>query len=194
MSRNVDGEFEMVLGNKQLLSLFFLVVVLFAVFFSLGYMVGRSVGPGTTQAAQPPATAEPASSPSSSPSPLQPPAPERAEASLGGAEQTQPARGEPSPASSDAPAAAPAPPVEVQPPPAMVARDMHLQIAAVRVRQDADALAQTLVKKGYRAQVNGDTRDGWYRVVLGPFPSEKAAQDMKTQLGRDGFGAILKRP
>ena len=40
MPRNADGEFEMVVGNRQLLSLLFLVVVLFAVFFSLGYMVG----------------------------------------------------------------------------------------------------------------------------------------------------------
>ena len=32
------------LGNKQLLSVFFFVVILLAVFFVMGYMVGRSTG------------------------------------------------------------------------------------------------------------------------------------------------------
>ncbi len=44
MSPRQEEEFELVLGNKQLLSLFFLVVVLFGVFFSFGYTVGYSRG------------------------------------------------------------------------------------------------------------------------------------------------------
>jgi DedD protein len=44
MSTREEEEFELVLGNKQLLSLFFLVVVLFGVFFSFGYTVGYSRG------------------------------------------------------------------------------------------------------------------------------------------------------
>ena len=44
MPSREDEEFELVLGNKQLLSLFFVVVVLFAVFFSFGYTVGFSRG------------------------------------------------------------------------------------------------------------------------------------------------------
>lgn len=44
MSPREEEEFELVLGNKQLLSLFFLVVVLFGVFFSFGYTVGYSRG------------------------------------------------------------------------------------------------------------------------------------------------------
>ena len=39
MPSRQDEEFELVLGNKQLLSLFFVVVVLFAIFFSFGYTV-----------------------------------------------------------------------------------------------------------------------------------------------------------
>src|SRR5687767_11711005 len=50
MSRNDStpveaSEFEMVLGNKQLLSVFFIVVVLLAVFFTMGYVVGRNSAP-----------------------------------------------------------------------------------------------------------------------------------------------------
>ena len=39
-----DGEKELVLGNKQLISLFFVVVALCGVFFAMGYMVrGNSI-------------------------------------------------------------------------------------------------------------------------------------------------------
>jgi Flp pilus assembly protein protease CpaA len=38
----MDGEKELVLGNKQLISLFFVVVALCGVFFAMGYMIGRN--------------------------------------------------------------------------------------------------------------------------------------------------------
>ncbi|MDQ6708765.1 MAG: SPOR domain-containing protein [Acidobacteriota bacterium] len=37
-------EQELVLGNKQLLSVFFIVVVLLGVFFTMGYIIGRNTG------------------------------------------------------------------------------------------------------------------------------------------------------
>ena len=45
MPKNEDGEFELILGNRQLLSVFFIVVVLFGVFFTMGYIVGRNNPP-----------------------------------------------------------------------------------------------------------------------------------------------------
>ena len=45
MPRNDDGEFELVLGNRQLLSVFFIVVILLGVFFTMGYIVGRNSAP-----------------------------------------------------------------------------------------------------------------------------------------------------
>src|SRR5260370_17910544 len=42
MRNNETGEFELVVGNKQLLSGFFIVVLLFAVAFAMGYVVGQS--------------------------------------------------------------------------------------------------------------------------------------------------------
>ncbi len=42
MPRNDDGEMELVLGNKQLLSVLFILVVLLGVFFTMGYIVGRN--------------------------------------------------------------------------------------------------------------------------------------------------------
>ena len=186
MSRSDDGEFELVLGNKQLLSLFFLVVVLFAVFFSLGYLVGKSVSPAQTLAAQPPATVNtPASV-----MPALPPLPEPTSAPSAGLPppavvETQPARSEPV-TDTTAPRS--------QPADAVLTRELHLQIAAVRVREDAEALVESLHRKGYKVTLNSQAGDGWYRILLGPFASEHAAQDMKAQLERDGYKSILKRP
>src|SRR3954466_12563823 len=40
-----DNEFELVLGNKQLFSVLFIVFVLLGVFFAMGYVLGRSSAP-----------------------------------------------------------------------------------------------------------------------------------------------------
>src|SRR5205085_9775332 len=48
MPSNDDGEFELILGNKQLLSVFFIVIILLGVFFTMGYIVGRNSGPPDT--------------------------------------------------------------------------------------------------------------------------------------------------
>ena len=40
-----DSPYELVVGNRQLLSAFFLIVILFGVFFALGYIVGRNSSP-----------------------------------------------------------------------------------------------------------------------------------------------------
>ncbi len=188
MARNNEGEFEMILGNKQLLSMFFLVVVLFGVFFSLGFMVGKSVGPGQTLAAQPSAP-EPVPPAETRPSPAPPPAtatpapPRPVEAA-----QTEPVvKFEPPP---PPPKAA----EKTETPAPLVVRDIHLQLAAVRVKEDAEALVESLRKKGYAVQLNSQTRDGWHRVIVGPFPTDRAALDMKAKLEKDGYKSILKKP
>ncbi|MEX2303092.1 MAG: SPOR domain-containing protein [Bryobacterales bacterium] len=61
MASREEEEFELVLGNKQLLSLFFLVVVLFGVFFSFGYTVGY--GRGENSRTREVASAEPVEEP-----------------------------------------------------------------------------------------------------------------------------------
>lgn len=198
MSRNTEGEFELVLGNKQLLSLFFLVVVLFAVFFSLGYMVGKSLSPTPTLAAQPPSSPSPSST--AAPSPLLEPskdgAPARSAEPLPAPTETQPAT-EPVTAVSTAPvetAVTKEAPEQASTAAAVVAREMHLQLAAVRVRDDAQVMVENLKKKGYPVLLNADTRDGWFRVVVGPFASEKVAKEMKVMLEHDGYKSILKKP
>src|SRR5579864_6280465 len=57
MPKNETGEFELVLGNRQLLSGFAVVAILFGVFFAMGYIVGRNSTPSARaadmQASQP---------------------------------------------------------------------------------------------------------------------------------------------
>ena len=211
MPRNTEGEFELVLGNKQLLSLFFLVVVLFAVFFSLGFMVGKSVSPGQTLAAQPSGTPPASSSPSAAPPLPEPgpskevpaPAPPPGERPGPAPAETQPARTEPvavAQAPADRPAAAEAKPQANEPPAspdasaAVIAREMHLQIAAVHVKDDAEVLVENLRKKGYPVVLYPDPRDGWFRVLVGPFANERVAKEMKAMLEHDGYKSILKKP
>src|SRR5690349_10910323 len=55
--RDSDGQYELVVGNRQLLSAFFVVVILFSVFFALGYIVGRNSTPSSKLAAEATASA-----------------------------------------------------------------------------------------------------------------------------------------
>jgi cell division septation protein DedD len=209
MARSEEREFELVLGNKQILSLFFLVVVLFAVFFSLGFMVGKSAGPGQALAAAEPAAAVPAAAndrPSQVAPVLEAPA-SRGDAAPSGlpldyalpdpapgtapVTETWPARTE-AVAAPVPPAAAGTPSAESQA--ALAVRGLHLQVAALRVREDAQALSGTLRNKGYEVLLNEQARDGWYRVLIGPFPDERAAREMRDRLEKDGYKSILRRP
>ena len=48
MRNNETGEFELVVGNGQMLSGFFILALLLAVFFAMGYIVGaREIPAGT---------------------------------------------------------------------------------------------------------------------------------------------------
>ena len=42
MKKNEDGEVELILGNGQLLGVFFIVVILLGLFFGMGYLMGRN--------------------------------------------------------------------------------------------------------------------------------------------------------
>src|SRR5437764_11779178 len=114
MRSNETGEFELVVGNRQLLSGFFIVVLLFAVAFAMGYVVGQN-SPRSTKAmaetSAPPLAPADSVRPSAStaPPPQSAPAPvadtpAAAQAEAPPEPTTQPAR-EP-----DAPAAAELPP------------------------------------------------------------------------------------
>lgn len=185
-----EGEKELVLGNKQLISLFFVVVALCGVFFALGYMMGRPSG----KLAAIPDTASATTTPpvTSSDAKAQEPEPPRETAQA----ETQPASGEPetqpqSPAPAtttqaahDVPAAAPASAPGTTVPEAGAT---YLQVTALR-RTDADSLVKTLREQNFPALVADSSKPDLFRVLVGPYHQTSEVADAKSRLKALGFG------
>ena len=192
MAKNEDGEFELVLGNRQLVSVFLIAVILFGVFFSLGYIVARSsLGPGTivdthAQAARP-TVVEQADKPAASSPP---------------AAQTDSAKPSPVPATTEPPKPAPTPapapetkktsepapaPTFGEPPPGD-----YLQIVATS-RPDAEIISEALAKKGFKMLVAPSPKEGIFRVLVGPLKDKAAVTEARTALEEAGFKSPIVR-
>ena len=183
MRNDESGEFEVVLGNRQLLSGFFIVVVLFGVFFTMGYIVGRNSAPSERAATPPPAA------------PLQADAREPAAGAALPAESVTPpetpGEEEPAPLSSTQPVrqeeAEAAAPGLVEP----GAGDVYLQVMAVR-RPEAEVVAKTLRAKGFRT-VLGQGPNQLVRVLVGPFHDTASLGQAKAGLENAGFHPIVRK-
>ncbi|MGA2736805.1 MAG: SPOR domain-containing protein [Bryobacteraceae bacterium] len=200
MKNNETGEFELVLGNRQLLSGFFIVVILFAVFFVMGYIVGRNSTPqlaasrdqGGGTAATSGARPQPASG--SAPALQTPPAAAEPPKDDAGA---NPPVSEPQPATqaAQAPARKTDPPAPVAPAaPAAVEStpgETYLQVTAVK--QDvAETVAKTLKDKGFPAVLSPGPA-GKTRVLVGPYADLSKLGQAKAELERLGFSPFVKR-
>lgn len=176
MPRNEEGEFELVLGNKQLLSLFFIVVVLLGVFFTMGYIVGRSSSPS-----EPALASAPEAVPRTHPveAPRESPAEARYEPP---SERTVDVR------EADAsPASIPTPPAKERP--LFVepgAGETYLQVMAV-ARPDAELVAEALRKKGLAAVVAAGPTPAFYRVLVGPLSDTASIASARTEIEGAGF-------
>jgi cell division protein FtsN len=206
MPRNEDGEFELVVGNKQLLSIVFILMVVFGVVFSMGYFVGRAnssdapapVAQAANQTSGRPqaAGAEGAAASEATPDASLPP---------GDAKVTTPDTGAtptPVPAAPAAekapPAATPKPVVAATPAPkapatGVQAGQTYLQVAAVRKPQ-AEMLVEVLKEKGFHA-VSSASAPGaeLYRTLVGPLRDASDVAKTKAQLENAGFKPIVKR-
>ena len=221
MSKNEDGEFELVVGNKQLLSIVFILMVLFGVVFSMGYFVGRANVGGDTAAAAAPASGaqgrpdaagpQAASSRPTGEGGLQPGeakfAPPEAGSETPSTVSTTPVASE-VPAAQTAPPAAPveepkAPvaPVRQPEPPRPTASaegpaagETFLQVAAVRKPQ-AQLLVEVLKEKGFHASMYPVTVDGQevYRTLVGPVRGASDLAKTKADLESAGFKPIVKK-
>ncbi len=205
-----DAEFELVLGNKQILSAFFLIVVLFAVFFSLGYSLGHSRGQSEQETASGIKPVEETQGRVRLPDTLleQAPDPEALPSEVPERPASEPMAEDRSPSTSTGAAekADPAPPPEtpIRTPrqrtttTAVLAeaavRGIHLQVAASRVRADAAMMVEELRAKGYPVVLYDGAGDGWYRVLVGPFSDVEAAQPHRERLRADGLDSILRTP
>ncbi|HXA78581.1 MAG TPA: SPOR domain-containing protein [Candidatus Acidoferrales bacterium] len=77
--------------------------------------------------------------------------------------------------------------------PRMVKGSVVLQIAALTHESDALAMADALQQKHFPSFVVTPSTDNFYRVQVGPYQDEKAAESAKSALDHAGFIAIIKR-
>jgi cell division protein FtsN len=217
LAKSDEGEFELILGNRQLISVFLIVVVLLGVFFSMGYIVGRNSaapaaeaahnGGKTVAADSPPAETQPSSSnpPASAQDPPATP-PEKKPA------ETKPAASAPATTHPEEAAPAPAPvkpapvapakskPAAVGPPAAGLASvtnepaaGQYWQVVATS-RPDAEIISEALNKKGFHTLVTPASREGVFRVLVGPFHDGASQAQARTNLEAAGFkNSIIKR-
>ena len=214
-----DGsDTEIALGTRSLLAIFFGLVLICSVFFGLGYSVGRA---GGTRAPERPATETATAAPDShlsKPSPDQSLTPVDTPANIPSDNNTEnpssPSEPRPSSAASTSatpPAPAPSAPAAkstnpfqspvpspattsatMQPAAATLPANFMVQVAAVRVPQDAQILVDALRKHGYSAVVRNDPQDQLLHIQLGPFPARGDAIAMRAKLLSDGYNAVVK--
>jgi cell division septation protein DedD len=212
MRNNETGEFELVVGNRQLLSGFFIVVLLFAVAFAMGYVVGENSrtakaqadngGGSSTMAAtgDPRPQAASAAVPPSAPitnaaQPVDPSTP----TSVGAPPQptTQPSREvqepvrEPEKPKREA-AREPAPEPKHAPPPTIVAEPKagrYLQVLATANQKSAQDMVRSLQDKGMPATMSPGPNN-WIRVLVGPYPDIASMGKAKSELEAAGLKVV----
>lgn len=192
MARNEGGEFELVLGNRQLLSLAAIVVILFGIFFTMGYIVGRNSTPISEAAANAGNVSE------GRPEPMGgrvAPPPEPAAAPDPAPQATQPAQPEPEPAPAPAETQAEPPKQEPAAEPATAAPQTgqtYLQLTAL-ARRDAQIIVDALRKKGFPALL-AEAPNKLFRVLVGPYPDRDSLGKAKSDLEGAGFkNAFVRR-
>ncbi|HML17195.1 MAG TPA: SPOR domain-containing protein [Bryobacteraceae bacterium] len=202
MAKNEEGEFELVLGNRQLLSVFFIVVILLGVFFTMGYIVGRNSAPApeVASAAKPepkpmvvesparqPASPAPATAPSEEPPKAEPAKP--AEKPVTEVVQPEPKTEPEKPKPVEAPKPLEAPKPVAPPAPSgdlPAVGQTYLQLAATTERE-ARLEVDVLRKKGFQSiAAEIPEKRGTFRVLVGPV-AEGGANKMKADLSAAGF-------
>ena len=198
-----------VLESRHLVGLFLGVVLLCGVFFTLGYVMGHSPYGGPVHAAD---ALERSISPVRPPlktaeRDAAPPVPTNNEWDFyakNNDNRLEPAAAPSSPSAAPAPVAvaphtaAPAAGAHTVPTaarfqaPRLVKGAIVLQVAALRRESDALAMADVLQQKNFPSFVVTPTTDAFYRVQVGPYSDERAADSARAALDRAGFKAILK--
>ena len=176
MPRNEDGEFELLLGNRQLMSVFFIVVILLGVFFAMGYIVGRNSSPVATpdvashRPEPKPVTADIPASTRDTAAPAPAAAPKDSDAPKETASQQGPATApvaKPEPVTPPAPAKASARPATSG---QAESGKTYLQLSAID-HDKAEIMVELLRKKNFPAiAAEIPEKPGVFRVLVGPIP------------------------
>jgi len=192
MPGNEEGEFELVLGNKQLLSVFFVVVVLLGVFFTMGYVVGRNTAQVQVAAALPEplvveaggasggpeevaSAEEPAPSVQTAPSAQSAPVPEPPRLA-----QVEPPKPAPAPST---PKPKPVSSSALNDPPAGT---VFLQIAAT-TDPEASMLLEVMERRGFAGRLAPVPGEDLKRVLIGPLSGGDEYSETREKLREAGF-------
>jgi cell division septation protein DedD len=205
MAKNEESEIDLTIGNKQLLSIVFILFVLFGVVFSMGYFVGRASSGGdpalaprpgdtATQPARPDAVGPPARPQTAPPAPAET-VPEQP---LGPGEAQV---AETAPTAQPPAAAAPAPlkPTPLKPVEPLKTASApgpgrtFLQVAAKVKRDQAQMLADVLKDKGFRTLIVPMEDQQLYRTLVGPLEDASEVAKTKADLEALGFKTFLKK-
>lgn len=217
MSDN-DGERELVLGNKQLLTIFFVGVLLCGVFFAMGYVVGGNsarsgIAAAGNDTAPPPVTEGKREQPQGTPT-TDTTAPVSSTNDTGGQLPNSEPRLSDNPASAgsapvNSPAAAaatPAPvasaPAPVAPAPAPLATGVvisvpekgasYVQVTAQR-RPEADDVVKALREGKYPAILAASSKPDLFEVLVGPYRSSISLAEAKGRLKANFSDLIVRR-
>ena len=197
MQRNEDGEYELTLGNAQLLGIFAILVILLGIYFAMGYMVGRNAG-AQSALARSPAAAKAASD--NGPAPVKDsPAPETASNGSPSVVPTSPqekpqpeqaAPAEPAPRTPTEPASAPAEGaiLHVTQP---ESGETFLQVVAT-ARADAETVAVALGKDNLHVRLS-PAPNGLIRVLVGPTKDAADLARLRSVLEGKGFHPIVRK-
>jgi septal ring-binding cell division protein DamX len=214
------GAGERVLESRHVIGLFMLMLLFSGVFFTLGYVMGRSQYDGQVRASAEPhakpvptasAKSEPASKrankTASSDTPTDASAPpktdwefyhagdnKKPEDHLKPVANPSPATPYPAPAiaRSSASSKTASSPSKTPNAPLVPGGAYTLQVAALTKESDALDLATRLQKKKFPAFVLSPHADKFYRVQVGPYVDQKAADAARKDLEGAGFKAIVK--
>ncbi len=205
MVRTSESETEILLGNKQLLGIFFVVAILLGIAFYGGYMVGR--GP-TTKKGIAAATGETAPAANRNATagethsfPADTNTPGDQNATAGTAEARRPASSEAAAQAEQPPLGSPQRKEATRPPSgsdsaayegfAPQAGEEFLQVAAV-TKDEAVAVADVLHKKGFSAHaVPKPSNPKIYRVLIGPIRDAGDLSSTRDALRRTGFREVI---
>jgi hypothetical protein len=204
LAKNEDGEFELILGNRQLISVFLIVVILLGVFFSMGYIVGRNSGPAvaetshetksTARSSPPPSDSAPAEAAKTPDNPAPVPDASIAERGGGGTHVAKDVPESPAVPVASAPSVVhekPKPsPRPTAPAPASVTGEPapgdYWQVVAT-ARPDAEIITEALAKRGFHAVMAPAPKDGVFRVLVGPLKDAGTQAQARTALEAAGF-------
>ena len=206
MRSSSESETEILLGNKHLLGIFFVVAILLGVAFTGGYMVGRNSAekrPATVSAGTPDAAATATNPSSLETHSIPPPAGSTAEPSSGASPETSsrktnshvaeaaPQQDVPLGSTKRKPAAAPV--AESSPASGYLPQSgqTFLQVVAVG-RNEADGIADVLNKKGFHAHSVAKPGSATiYRVLIGPIRDTADLSSTREALRNTGFRDVI---